>query len=311
MHNRIVYVGVGPGLIERSTDGGDTWDTIPEPPAAGQQGVLLASLAIAPSNDSILYAGYTTGIYKSTDKGTTWHLVDLGPTVISGGGVVLDPKSADTAYAAVEVAGNLNAIFKSTDGGVAWLESDSGMNTEGRTIMSVAINPANPSQVIVGLRSDSVAGPLCFESTNAGDSWISFTDGLPSTGVVNCIVVDTSNNRIYCGFGGDSSGGIYVRSTVTGIKGNGTNLLRFNRAQNYPNPFNPTTKIHYQLPKDARVTIRIYDVLGREVATLVDGEKPAGYHEVSFNGSQLASGVYFYRFTAPGVDVVKKMLLLK
>lgn len=81
--------------------------------------------------------------------------------------------------------------------------------------------------------------------------------------------------------------------------------------QNYPNPFNPTTAIRYHLPKDSRVTIKVYDILGREVATLVDGEESAGYHEVSFDGSRFATGVYFYKMTAGSYTAVKKLMLLK
>ena len=82
-------------------------------------------------------------------------------------------------------------------------------------------------------------------------------------------------------------------------------------AQNYPNPFNPTTVVSYNLKSAGHVTLKVYDVLGREVMTLVDGYQNAGVHSADFNGANLASGVYFYRLTAPGVSQVKKMLLVK
>ncbi len=81
--------------------------------------------------------------------------------------------------------------------------------------------------------------------------------------------------------------------------------------QNYPNPFNTATKITYDLPAVSRVTIRVFDILGREVATLLDGVQLTGTHTVSFNGLNLASGVYIYRLTAGDVVSVKKMILLK
>ena len=90
---------------------------------------------------------------------------------------------------------------------------------------------------------------------------------------------------------------------------------KFDLSQNYPNPFNPTTKINYDLPVDAKVSIVLYDMTGREVANLVDAVQTAGYHTVSFNASAMASGLYFYRINATGgsQNFVKtmKMLLIK
>ncbi len=81
--------------------------------------------------------------------------------------------------------------------------------------------------------------------------------------------------------------------------------------QNYPNPFNPTTTIKFALPKDELVSLRIYNVLGQEVATLVNKELKAGSYAFDFNASKLSSGIYFYRIEAGSFNVTKKMLLLK
>ncbi|OYV84759.1 MAG: hypothetical protein B7Z63_06450, partial [Ignavibacteriae bacterium 37-53-5] len=85
----------------------------------------------------------------------------------------------------------------------------------------------------------------------------------------------------------------------------------FRLSQNYPNPFNPTTMIRYELPKDSYVSLRVFDMLGRVVATLVDGQQTCGYHEVEFDGSKLASGVYIYRLSGTQGTITKKMLLTK
>lgn len=86
--------------------------------------------------------------------------------------------------------------------------------------------------------------------------------------------------------------------------------------QNYPNPFNPSTTINFSLAVDSKVSLKIFDVLGQEVATLINGQMPAGSREVSFDASSLNSGVYFYRIDASGIDgqkfsSVKKMILTK
>jgi hypothetical protein len=88
-------------------------------------------------------------------------------------------------------------------------------------------------------------------------------------------------------------------------------VTRFALDQNYPNPFNPTTAIRFQLPVDGGASLKVFDLLGREVAVLVDGPMSAGTHTVSFDASELSSGVYIYRLqTAQGV-LTRKMVLIK
>ncbi|MEJ2105519.1 MAG: T9SS type A sorting domain-containing protein, partial [Ignavibacteriaceae bacterium] len=91
---------------------------------------------------------------------------------------------------------------------------------------------------------------------------------------------------------------------------NGTTPNKFVLSQNYPNPFNPSTLINYSIPDNSFVTIKVYDLLGKEVATLVNEEKPFGNYAVEFDGSDLSSGVYFYRMQAGGFSNIKKFILL-
>jgi len=87
--------------------------------------------------------------------------------------------------------------------------------------------------------------------------------------------------------------------------------IRFSLSQNYPNPFNPTTTIRFSLPHREHVTLKIFDVLGREVATLVNGELNAGEHSVVFDAKDLPSGMYFFRLTTPTFSQTKSMEVLK
>ena len=82
-------------------------------------------------------------------------------------------------------------------------------------------------------------------------------------------------------------------------------------SQNYPNPFNSNTTISYSLPKEQFVSIKIFDILGKEVANLVDGNVKAGIHSVEFNGSNFASGQYFYKIETKRFSKTKKILLTK
>lgn len=87
--------------------------------------------------------------------------------------------------------------------------------------------------------------------------------------------------------------------------------MEFNLSQNYPNPFNPETKINFDLPVDGIVTLKIYDITGAEVATVINEAYKAGYYTIQFNGSNLASGVYFFRLNAGNYVSTKKMILMK
>jgi Secretion system C-terminal sorting domain len=103
--------------------------------------------------------------------------------------------------------------------------------------------------------------------------------------------------------------GAYKYSQIVGASFMKPN--QFELSQNYPNPFNPTTEISYSIPQAEHVTIKVYDELGKEVSTLLDEEKSAGSYSVRFDGSRLASGIYFYRITAGKFNQIKKLMLLK
>ncbi|MDZ7766269.1 MAG: T9SS type A sorting domain-containing protein [Melioribacteraceae bacterium] len=88
-------------------------------------------------------------------------------------------------------------------------------------------------------------------------------------------------------------------------------INRFSLSQNYPNPFNPSTRIEYQVSSIEKVSLKVYDILGREIKTFVNEVKSPGSYEVQFNASRLASGVYFYRLTTGDFVQTKKMMVIK
>ncbi len=106
---------------------------------------------------------------------------------------------------------------------------------------------------------------------------------------------------------------LQVTGEITAINGNGNNNLptEFELKQNYPNPFNPATKISFSLPQPENVVLKVYNIVGQEVASLVNEHMNAGQHEVTFNAAKLASGIYFYRLKAGSFVSVKKMMFLK
>jgi hypothetical protein len=106
-------------------------------------------------------------------------------------------------------------------------------------------------------------------------------------------------------------GMLEVVGAPTDVKTVSTKPIEFKLYNNYPNPFNPSTVIKYDLPKETQVALKVYDMLGRQVASLVNTKQTAGHHEVSFNASALSSGVYIYKIEAGSFNATKKMMLIK
>jgi len=103
----------------------------------------------------------------------------------------------------------------------------------------------------------------------------------------------------------------YKLNTTTNVLIGQNENVSYSLFQNYPNPFNPSTKINFNVSKSVFVTIKVYDLLGREVTTLVNENKPAGDYSIQFDGSKLVSGIYFYRMQAGDFVQSKKLVLLK
>jgi hypothetical protein len=130
-----------------------------------------------------------------------------------------------------------------------------------------------------------------FQET-VGDLFISYTE----TNLFSCVI----NGLVY----GDTS-------VVSAEEEKPATPTEFSLSQNYPNPFNPSTSIQYAVSSRQFVTLKVYDVLGNEIATLVNEEKPAGEYEVEFDAIDLPSGIYFYQLKAGNYIETKKMILLK
>jgi len=116
---------------------------------------------------------------------------------------------------------------------------------------------------------------------------------------------------------GSFGDGVFSRINIDGtnivsVPNNGISLpTKFSLSQNYPNPFNPSTKIKYSIPHSSKVVIKLFDILGNEIETLVNEEKPAGEYRFQLNAASLSSGVYFYRIQAGSFVETRKMVLMK
>ncbi len=152
---------------------------------------------------------------------------------------------------------------------------------------------------------------ICFDNSSAGttspvnSSTISNVNRVGYSSSISGCTISTSYTRTY-------RPNIRITSgTATGIIGQNEIPVSYSLSQNYPNPFNPVTAINYAVPKQSLVTLRVYDILGREVAALVNEVKAPGYHTVDFNASNLGSGVYFYKLESGNFTDIKKMIVIK
>jgi len=145
----------------------------------------------------------------------------------------------------------------------------------------------------------------------------SFTSGAPSSApwVYDFVFTTAGVNPYYCFVHGGPSGvgmsGVITVENLTSVNDDDITVKDFELNQNYPNPFNPSTKISFVLPVSAVVNLKVFNILGNEITTLLNEQLFAGEHTVPFNAAGLSSGIYFYALTVNGNTKTKEMVLLK
>ena len=304
-----VYASRGPSFILKSTDRGETWNLLPTPPEAH----VIASLAIAPSDHNTLYAGFVSGMFKSTDRGCSWTQLPWG-IFANGYELAVDPYNPDIIYAALFNYNPPPQVYKSTDGGTTWVEKSNGLTSEESAIRTIVIHQKNPRELYLGTWSQQ--GRALFRTTNGAEVWEPYANGLPDTGSVVSIAIDTLNGRMYAAAApglGEQDGGIYILDTVTTDVRPPTDQhpQAFTLRQNYPNPFNSQTTIQFSLSQRTKVQLKVYSLLGQEIKTLLDKIHEAGSYSVLFDAKNLSSGIYVYRLITLNHVQSKWMVILR
>jgi photosystem II stability/assembly factor-like uncharacterized protein len=299
VNTNIMYVGLAGhdgGDAYKSLDGGKNWRKILD----GN----VTSIAINPLNPSTLFV-VNGNLCKSLDGGESWlNKTSLDKDIYWV--VHIDESNVNKLFS----SGYTSGVFKSTDGGETWLSKNSGfkLSKSGYAFQTSQKNDNHYTYVING---DAV-----YESLNDGD-WKELNINKM---VAGCIL--EHNGKLYIG-----ANGLYVYTEETNLLHTANIPDSFELYQNYPNPFNPETTIKYTIPVKTRrgeslqkVSLKVYDLLGREVATLVDEYQQAGTYNAQFSiinfstrvgAGQLSSGVYFYRLQSDSYSNTKKLILLK
>jgi len=266
------------------------------------------------SGGEVIYASLnsvTSGqILEVNDEGN-WYERSAGlypnTTVRS---VAQHPTDNNVAYALMNGLGFSQKIFATTNRGVNWTDITGDMPDI--PMADLVPHPTDPNTLYLGTEMG------CYKTTSGGQNWIRWNNGMPAATIVtemSYIDSTAANGKFYI-VAGTFGRGVWIRDISgddpIGIHASSGNLpAKFSLYQNYPNPFNPISKIKYQIAKLSFVTLKVYDVLGREVATLVNEKRSPGTYEATFDGSNLATGVYFYKLTAGSFISVKKLVLLK
>jgi hypothetical protein len=293
--NGDVFASTNGQGVFRSTNNGDNWISI----NSGLTNLNVFSLAVNSSGD--IFAGTNgQGIFHSTDNGENWHQTNAG--LAGSWARSLAINSADHIFAGMFGQG----VFRSTDNGSNWTQEDSSISA--LDVTSLIINPTD--KVFA-----ATFGQGIFQSTDNGNSWSQFSSGLG-----NLHIIDLATNSIGEIFAGMFSykyaygaAGVFRSIRTTGVvEQNPKQLpLAYTLEQNFPNPFNPTTTISFLIPRSGYVTLRILNLLGEEISTLVAEELHTGTYTIHWNASNYPSGVYFYRLQVDSFSETKKLLLLR
>jgi Secretion system C-terminal sorting domain len=256
-------------------------------------GLTTTDVCSIVSHGPNLFAGTIGSVYLSTNDGKSWVPVNSGigmPYVLSL-----------TVHESQLFASTEGGVYLSTNDGKSW--SDVTTNLPGRWIYSLA---ANDTSVFVSTFAGSQA--RVYYSTNTGASWYDVSSGLTSQEVR---VLYLFGSNLFAG----TTDGIWCRPLsqfLTGVVVNDDKPTnKFSLEQNYPNPFNPGTTILFSLPKTEYTTLKIFDILGREIATLISQRLQAGVRCVQWTPAYTPSGVYFYQLKAGQFLESKKLILLK
>ena len=288
-----------------SIDGGDYWKARELESATYGR---TYTLAVDPTNPLVLYAGgyhkrggsnYGT-IYKSTDGGNIWNLVYEAGVDERIHSLAIDPSNPQNVYAGYSTGypDYYESIYKTTDGGATWhkLTADKGY--------AIVIDPVNP-QTIYAAGRDKV-----IRSEDGGTTWNDMIEGLPPVWVRDLALRD---NSLYAATGGC---GVYKYEIVGVAEEPILNKQSF-ALQIVPNPFREFSVISYQLPVKSKVSLAIYDVVGRLIKTLVQTSKlePGTYNLIwdgkTDEGQYVSPGIYFCRLEAKGYKITEKLVLLR
>lgn len=302
--------GVGtPYYFPITTNGGATW-TVTNPP--GVPGAASAQNSIMVIDNQFFGFGLNAApsrIYMTTNGGTSWFVGNLGLVGAFVGGFAF---SHDKLHGIATTSNALPSIARTSNGGVTW----STVNTNtGITSTSLSACKWIPYTNVCYIAGGLGSGGVIAKSTNGGLNWSTMTtSGITNIAHMEFYATYTTDGVTAYGYAVAKDGSVIkLVDVITGAgNNNGVIPTEYKLEQNFPNPFNPSTTIKFSIPKASRVTLKVYNALGKEVASILDDFRQAGEYSEGFAAtSGLTSGIYFYKLTAGDFMDTKKMMLIK
>ena len=337
-----MFVATTRAGVFRSPNFGISWSSV-------NNGLTsLHASSFASNHDTIYVSTTDSGTFWSTDLGSSWftmnrglnrgglfvdkllecsgHLFALSNNLLweygdsTSGWILIDGGHTFPPMLVYTVAGSDSVLYASTnygsafstDVGKTWIRDTSAifnnLNVQWISVLDKYIFVGTLSNQN-GVACARLSTPDLYFTSDLGIHWESIYDGLPFTYPVSFAM---DSEFIYVGTGG---AGVWRRPLLEVIAAveqiSGIKPSQFLLQQNFPNPFNPSTTIQFSIPHESHVTLKIYNLLGQEVQTLVNDNRTAGTYEVQFDGSKLPSGVYYYRLSGGDYVATKSMLVIK
>jgi hypothetical protein len=287
---------------------------------------IITTIEVSRSNpDHVLYYGASGDPYQYANVSPKLYRLENANTATSGAEDISIP-DAETGTYAHEIAvnpengneilvllSNYNVVglYHSNDGGQNYTAVEGNLTGDdtnpGPSLRTATILPTDQGTVYFLGTSIGLFSTMTLNGTST--TWIQESE----TGIGNCVVQHmvsrTSDHRVAVGTHGR---GVFMGTyNFTGVDETAKRPVTFALKQNHPNPFNPSTTIQFTLPKSEHVLLKVFDATGREVQSLIDKRMEAGEHTIRFNGSGLASGIYYCSLNAGSRHKTMKMILLK
>ena len=309
--NGVVYAAANIGVYA-SADSGKSWKADTTGLNMGpwyEYSVTPSGIVGIAAVDSTLYTvrswdiNTRGGVYMAHEDSITWKPIGLDGMPTYG---LFAVTTIDTNVFVATAQG----IFLYSGSGAQWLTRNNGLPLNDTTSLQSCLFATVDSLLFVYVSHTSTYsyGKGIYVTSDLGETWTEVNDS--TFGQISLTSMVATGKYL---FAGTQSGAwrIPISDIITSVDNRPQLPTGFSLSQNFPNPFNPTTVISYHISAISNVTLKVYDVLGREIATLVDEKQFAGSHAVKFNAANLPTGVYFYRLSTGNFTSTKKALLLK